>query len=177
MNTPAPSLPPEFSHPIDVRQSEGQQLQLSASENERAALAKRFDLVRIDLLQAELVLTRKGRIVEASGTMRADFVQSCAVSAEDIAVHVEEPLALRFVPERGDHSPDAEIELDAEDCDEIDYAGTTIDPGEAVAQSLGLAIDPFLTGPAAQEMREKGYVSSPESNSPFAALKGLKSPE
>ena len=164
----------EFSHPIDVRQSEGLVLKLVANETQRAALAQRFDLVKVSALEASLTLTRKGRTVEASGTMRADFVQSCAVSAEDVPVQVEEPLSLRFVPERADHNPDEEIELDAHDCDEIDYTGTTIDPGEAVAQSLGLAIDPFLTGPAADEIREKGYVSTPESNSPFAALKGLK---
>ena len=44
--------------------------------------------------------------------------------------------------------------------------------GEAVAQSLALAIDPYLEGPGAEEVRKAGLLSQGESN-PFAALKGL----
>lgn len=161
---------PEFSRLVDIRQSAGKQMRLEASEDERAALADRFGLVRVDRLKANVTLTRKDRIVEASGTMRADFVQSCAVSAEDLPVCVEEEIAFRFVPERTDHAPDEEIEIDAEDCDEIDYSGTHFDLGEAVAQSLGLAIDPYATGPDADQARAR---MRDEGDSPFAALKDL----
>ena len=43
----------------------------------------------------------------------------------------------------------------------------------AVAQSLALAIDPFLTGPEADEARRTAGIGTPEEQGPFAALKGL----
>ena len=165
----------EFSREFDVRQVEGKQVRIEATEAERAALAQRFGLVRIDSLEAEALLSRAGeRAVEAGGTLKARFVQACAVSAEDLPVSVEEPLFFRFVPEATAHEPDEEVEIDAEDCDEIEYSGTHFDLGEAVAQSLALAIDPFLTGPEAEEARRAAGIGTPEDQGPFAALKGMK---
>lgn len=162
---------PEFSRMIDVRQAEGKALTLIANEAERAALTRRFEIVRVDRLEAELVLTRVGETVSAQGRLSADIVQSCAVSAEDLPVSINEPLAFRFVPASGAHRPDEEVELDPEDLDEIEYQGSTFDVGEAVAQSLALAIDPFATGPEAQAART---LLSDGATSPFASLAALK---
>ena len=63
---------------------------------------------------------------------------------------------------------------DASDCDEITYSGDRFDVGEAVAQSLALAIDPFATGPEADRIRTEVGLEEPEKENPFAALKGLK---
>lgn len=165
----------EFSREFDVRQVEGKAVRIEADEAERAALAERFGLVRIDSLEAEVELNRVAeRVVEGRGTLRARFTQSCAVSAEDVPVSAEEPLFFRFVPESAPHAPDEEVEIDAGDCDEIEYSGTHIDLGEAAAQSLALAIDPFLTGPDAEEARRTAGIGTPEDQGPFAALKGLK---
>lgn len=163
----------EFSRIVDIRQTDGKAMHLEASETERAALAERFGLVRIDRLEADLALQREDREVAVTGTMRADFVQSCAVSAEDLPMSVEEALSLRFVPARSDHAPDEEIELDSDDCDEIEYSGSAVDVGEAVAQSLALAVDPFATGTNADAARRDAGLLSPEQSSPFAALKGI----
>lgn len=162
---------PEFSRPFDVRQLDHRAVQLVADEAERQALAKRFDIVRIDRLEAEVVLERDGEALNAKGTLSADIVQSCAVSAEDLPVAIRESLAFRFVPAGGAHLPDEEIELEADDLDEIEFTGTTVDLGEAVAQSVALAIDPFAVGPEAEAARK---LLKDESASPFAALKGLK---
>ena len=148
-------------------------LSLTAHEAERAALAARFGLVRIDRLDAEVTLERVGEAVTATGSLDADIVQSCAISAEDLPIVVNEPLAFRFVPARGDRAPDEEIELDAADCDEIEYGGTTFDLGEAVAQSLALAIDPFATGPQAEEARRSAGLLGEQDAGPFAALRKL----
>lgn len=168
---------PEFSRRIDIRQVESKPAHVEANEAERAALAKRFGLVRIDSLSADLDLVRKDRKVEASGTIRAEFIQSCAVSAEDLPVSVNEALLFRFVPEPENHVAGEELELTADELDEIEYTGTHIDLGEAVAQSLALAIDPFLTGPDADTARQAAGIGTPEDNGPFAALKGLKTGE
>lgn len=162
---------PEFSRPFDVRQLDHKAVRLVADENERTALAKRFDLVRIDRLEAEIVLERDGQALDARGTLGADIVQSCAVSAEDLPVAIREDLAFRFVPAAGGHRPDEEVELEADELDEIEFSGTSVDLGEAVAQSLALAIDPFATGPEAEEARR---LLDDGSAGPFAALAALK---
>ncbi|VWX55175.1 DUF177 domain-containing protein [Novosphingobium sp. 9U] len=168
------SAKPEFSREFDVRQCEGKAVHLDASEAERAALARRFGIVRVDRLEADVVLHRKDRTVEAVGSVRAQIVQPCAVSAEDLPVSVDEPIKVRFVPEARTYGPDEEIELSAEEFDEIDYAGSHFDLGEAVAQTLGLAIDPFLTGPEADDARKRPELNGGEDASPFSALKDLK---
>ena len=164
----------EFSRPVDIRQADGKQAHLVANEAERAALAGRFGLVRVDSLEAELLLDRIGNIVNASGNLTAEIVQTCAVSAEDLPVSIREDVAFRFVPATDRGQPDEEIELDIAELDEIEYVGTVFDLGEAVAQSLALAIDPFATGNQADETRRKAGLLSEEDASPFAALKGLK---
>lgn len=173
MSTPEFSRP-EFSRVIDVRQAEGKAVRLDATEAERAALARRFGLVSIARMEAEIVLTREGRVISAAGTLSADIMQSCAVSAEDLPVAVREGVSFRFVPDEGHTALDEEVELDAEDCDEIEYSGTQFDLGEAVAQSLALAIDPFLAGPGAEEARRKAGLADESASGPFAALKALK---
>lgn len=165
---------PEFSRPLDARQADRRLLVLDADPAERAALARRFGLIRIERLRAELTLDRVGEAITANGTFSTAIVQSCAVSAEDLAVAIDEPLTMRFVPARRDHPPDEEVEIDAADCDEIEYDGVTLDLGEAVAQSLALAIDPFATGPAADAVREAVGLAAPEDSGPFAALGRLR---
>ena len=129
-NPAAGGLPrPEFSLSLDVRQAEGKAPHIEAGEAERAAIAARFSLVRIDRLVADIELHRKDRVIEARGRLQADFVQPCAVSAEDIPVSIDEPLFFRFVPQATTYAPDQEVELSAEECDEIEYSGTHFDLG------------------------------------------------
>ncbi|KQM18687.1 YceD family protein [Novosphingobium sp. Leaf2] len=171
-------MTPEFSRPFDVRHVEGLHVRLEPDAAERAALARRFGLVSVDSLAADLDLACRQRAggfqIEASGVLTAQIVQSCAVSAEDLPVTVNEPLFFRFVPQSTTYAADEEVELTAEELDEIEYEGTHFDLGEAVAQSLALAIDPFLVGPQAEAARRAAGIGIPEDASPFAALKGLK---
>lgn len=164
--------PVEFSRPVKARQLPEKPVEVTASESERAALAERFALVEIRELTASLALSSQGEAVIATGPMRAHWVQSCAVSGEDLPVECREDLLLRFVPASGAPlTPDEEIELDAEECDEVDYEGDMFDLGEAVAQSLGLAIDPYATGPDADRVRrEKGIQAEGQQNGPLADM-------
>ncbi len=152
--------PPEFSHPefsrmADPRHLTEAPLKLVATREERVALARRFALVRIDKLEASVLLTGDGDTIRATGKLVADIVQSCAISGEDLAVKVREPLVFAFVPETSIVSTEEEIELEADVPDEIPYAGERIDVGEAVAESLALAIDPYVTGPQAEVVRQQ----------------------
>ena len=166
--------PPEFSRLVDLRGIEDKPLVLVASPEECAALARRFDLVAVKRLEATVSLVRDGGTVGVDGRLRAEIVQSCAVSAEDLPVRIDEPLAFRFVPAVTSHRPDEEIELSEDDCDEIEYHDSRFDLGEAVAQSLLLAVDPFATGPQAGQVRVAVGLDDEAAAGPFAALAALK---
>ena len=149
---------PEFSRPISLRQILGPPVDLKASDAERQALAKRFSISSVAALSAQGTLNRKGDRVDARGTLVADIVQACAVSGEDFPVHIEEEIAVRFVPEGSIHpslqeGDEIEIELEKSNLDEVEYTGDTFDLGEAVAQTLALAIDPYAEGPEADAAR------------------------
>jgi uncharacterized metal-binding protein YceD (DUF177 family) len=167
---------PEFSRMVRARPSPPERIAIEANEAERAALAARFDVVAIRALRAELAFTPDGEAVEARGALTADLVQACAVSGEDFPVRFEEPLTLRFVREAREIDPDEEAELPGDEPDEIEFTGDSFDLGEAVAQSLGLAIDPFAEGPGADAARqEAGIVQEGEAEGPLAELlRGLK---
>ncbi|WP_367276285.1 DUF177 domain-containing protein [uncultured Erythrobacter sp.] len=153
---------------------------VEADAGERAALAKRFGLPGIDTLHAEVDVEQRGTAIRATGTLTAAIRQSCAISGEDFPAQIEEALDLRFV-EKGtpdpalDEDAEVEIELHADDCDEIEYSGDAFDLGEAIAQTLGLAIDPYAEGPSADEARAKAGISKEgEQEGPLAdMLRGL----
>ena len=167
-------MTPEFSRIIDTRSIGNDPVRLEASEAERDALAKRFGIVAIHSLNAEIALEPVKAAILATGTLNADIVQSCAISSEDLPVTIAEPLSFRFVAERSPGRPDEEVELDADELDEIEFSGTQFDLGEAIAQSLALAIDPFLEGPGADEFRRTSGVFGEDTANPFAALAKLK---
>lgn len=163
----------ELARWVPVRQCEGRTVEIVANEAERAALAARFSLVSIDSLSGTMFLSRDGENVHARGHLQASIVQSCAISGDDLPARVEEDLDLLFVPAIADAAPDEEIELEESDLDEIPYEGDRFDLGEAVAQSLALAIDPFACGPDADRVRQEVGLAEPEKENPFAKLKGL----
>ena len=173
MSTSAPE--PEFSRFVDIRKIDGREMELTATPAECAALTRRFGLVSIDSLTARITLARDGEVVLANGRLVAAIVQSCAISAEDLPVRINEPLALRFLSENAVATPvSEEEELSADACDEIPFEGDRIDLGEAVAQSLALAIDPFAAGPDAERVRREAGLMDEGLAGPFAALAALK---
>jgi uncharacterized metal-binding protein YceD (DUF177 family) len=162
---------PEFSRLVDERQLTPKPITIEATAEERGDLARRFGIVAIHQLQATLRLERAGEAVMARGRLSASIVQSCAVSGEDLPVRIDEPLALRFVPAKPVEAE--ELELEADELDEIEFEGHELDLGEAVAQSLALAIDPYATGPEAERVR-KEVLGDEAASGPFAALAALK---
>ena len=171
----------ELTRIMKLRPLPGDSVTVEASEAECAALAGRFSLPAVHNLRAEVTLEMDGNSIIVRGNLTASFMQNCAVSGDEFAVSIDEPVLFRFV-EAQDTLPDAEgneeieIELSDEDCDEIEYTGDTFDLGEAIAQSLGLAIDPYAEGPNAEAVRQKaGILGDDEPSGPLAeALKGLK---
>ena len=163
----------ELTRMFDARQLPPGPIDIKASPAECAALAQRFGLVRIKHLSARITLTRDGPTVRAAGRINADIVQSCAVSAEDLPVRIHEPVALHFVPANSTPATDAEVELAAEQLDQIEMDGHQFDLGEALAQGLALAIDPYAEGPGAEDARAQAGMLDPSDVGPFAMLKKL----
>ncbi|MDR6512898.1 uncharacterized metal-binding protein YceD (DUF177 family) [Novosphingobium capsulatum] len=169
---------PEYSYIVDLRQISDAPLVLEPDADARRRLAGRFAITAIDAARAQVKLTADGPVVRADGRLTAAIIQACAISGEDFPVKIDEPLHLRFVPETQIAAePDEEIELSADDCDEIPYTGLTFDLGEAVAQSLALAIDPFAEGPLADKARAEHNLAGDEASGPFAALAALRGKE
>ena len=150
-------------------------LSLEANEEECAALAQRFGLPSISSLHASVELARDGATVDAKGHLDANFQQLCAIADEPFANRLSEPLSIRFVPTLAEAAEEDEQEFAPDEPDEIEYRGAAIDIGEAVAESFGLALDPYATGPDAETARTKaGIVDDSASSGPFAALAALK---
>lgn len=152
---------------------------IEATAQERIALAARFELGAVQSLRAEVALDQKARAVRATGRLKAAILQPCAISAEDFPVTIDEPVDLRFVEDSGRPMTEdeaLEIELEADDCDEIAFTGEMFDLGEAIAQTLGLAIDPYAEGPNADAARKAaGIVREGEQLGTLAAaLSALK---
>lgn len=165
---------PEFSRMIDLRQITEAPTVLEPDAAERRKLSGRFGITAIEAMRAEVQLDAAAGKVTAKGRLTASIVQACAISGEDFSVTIDEPLDMRFVPDAGPGTPDEEIELSADECDEIPYVGTAFDLGEAVAQSLALAIDPFAEGPEAERARKEHGLGGDVASGPFAALAALK---
>lgn len=172
------ALPPsELARMVKTRPLPAAPVVIEASAEERAALALRFGLGAVDALRAEVSLEQRPRAIRATGRLTAVIQQPCAISGEDFPVTIDEAVDLRFVEEGQRPASDAEeIELEADDCDEIAYSGEMFDLGEAVAQTLGLAIDPYAEGPNADAARAAaGIVQEGEQLGPLAdLLAGLK---
>ncbi|MEN9717405.1 MAG: hypothetical protein RIQ99_283 [Pseudomonadota bacterium] len=165
----------EFARPYDLRHLPTEPVRLVATPDERTQLARRFGLVSVDAMAATITLKPEGQTVRASGRLTAQIVQSCAVSGDDLPVTIDEPVALRFIPPGSPGTPDEELELDSNELDDIEMeVQGSFDLGEALAQSLALAIDPFAVGPNAEEARRKSGLLDPGPAGPFAALAALK---
>lgn len=168
--------PGEMPRIVRLRHADGETVTIEADADERVALAKRFDVVAVNSLRARVSLEREGDEVAVDGRIEADLIQTCGISGEDFPVRIEEPVTIRFVPEVARSVPDEEIELEEAQLDEIEYSGDSFDLGEAIAQTLGLAIDPYAEGPNADAARRKaGIVSDEEPSGPLAdALRKLQ---
>ncbi len=167
---------PEFSRPvrIDTLGSTPRQMSIGANESERAALASRFGLLEIERLSAEAAVSRAGDQVVATGSLSAKVSQSCVATGEPVEGTVDEDFRIEFRPQPAGTSEEDEIELGEGELDVVFYEGSSIDIGEAVAETLSLSLDPYPRAPNAEDaLREAGVKSEGEA-SPFGALSALR---
>ena len=167
---------PEFSRPvrIDTIGEAPRRLTVEAEEVERIALARRFGLVAIERLVADLLLARRGGEVTMQGTLSAKVVQACAATGVPIEAGVDSPFDLVFRPQAEITGHEEEVELGPDELDVVFYDRAMIDVGEAVAETLLLNLDPYPRAPGAEEALRKAGVQSEEEAGPFGALAALR---
>jgi hypothetical protein len=151
-----------------------------ASADERAALARRFDLVELSALEATVRLrrARAGRYVEIDGALKAAVVQSCVVTLDPVPAALDERFTLMLGPIGGVDAPEGgELIVDLDQPEPLD--GDDIDIGELVAQQLSLALDPYprSAGAEAAIADAAGAADPAPAESPFAVLQRRGKPK
>ncbi len=107
-----------------------------------------------------------GRVV-ADGLLQASLDQVCVATLDEFTTTVTEQFTVRFIPadQMPDQRPsgdgareDGETALDPDEDDDLPYVNGTIDLGEAAAEQLALALDPYPRKPGAALPPEVGSV-------------------
>lgn len=161
----------EFSRPVKAGHihDEPQSFTVEAGAEARAALARRFGLPAIAALSGKFTLRHeRGGVVGARLSMMARVTQLCVISNEAFDAEITEAAELRFVPADSFTEGDELASDSLEAPDEIPYENDVIDLGEALAEQLALALDPYPRKPGAELPGE----ATDGEGSPFAALKG-----
>jgi uncharacterized metal-binding protein YceD (DUF177 family) len=162
---------PEFSRLVRLG-PEARTVSLAANPAECAALAKRFGILAMHALSAELRLAPEpGGTVRARGSLAAEVEQACVVTLEPVRQVVSAALDLRILGEGEEPADD-----DPDSPDEIESAGGQVDLGEAVAEQLALSLDPYPRAPGAELPPLDGAEEpeAPAKPNPFAVLGKLK---
>ncbi|MBX3447308.1 MAG: DUF177 domain-containing protein [Parvibaculaceae bacterium] len=179
--------PSEFSLRIAFSEvpPAGKELRFEADEAARKRLAERMGIVELRRLSgvANVKPYRKEGLT-LDCRFEAEAVQSCVVTLEPVEEQIDETFRQRYLPETQLDLPaskaaetqrEVAVDIDAEDAPEPLEAGG-IDIGEAVAERLALALDPYPRKPGVSFDRppeEAGDASESRPN-PFAALEKLK---
>jgi uncharacterized metal-binding protein YceD (DUF177 family) len=143
---PKPPPIPEFARPVEVPRATGRLAThaIAANAGERAALARRLSLLSLDRLEAEVRLERlDGGFVRLTASLVAEVVQECVVTLEPLPARIAEDFTVLYGA--AEAARDILIDSEAEPVEPLD--GGRIDIGEAVAQQLSLALDPFPRAP------------------------------
>ncbi len=167
-------MTPEFHRPLRIDQiGEGELRQrIEADADERRRLMGRFRLLSLESLVADYTLRRDAAGIVATGRLTAEVAQPCVASGEPVPESVDESFTLRFLPEGSVEGDD--VELDDSAMDTMFYTGASIDLGEAAAETLALALDPYPRSPHAEEALRAAGVVREEDVAPATALGGLK---
>lgn len=172
---------PEFSRPVAVATRERVPARLpgvTAGEDERMALARRFGVPAVRRLTARAELAPWGPDGwRVWGVAEAGLVQTCVVTLEPVDTEVAERFERFLAPAARMAEAAALVGSGAEDA--LDALSASIDVGEIAAETVALAIDPY---PRRAEVSFEGCVQGPpgaepltdEAVRPFARLAALR---
>jgi uncharacterized metal-binding protein YceD (DUF177 family) len=166
-------MAPEFQRPVALARipPEGREQALRATPSECAALAQRFGIVAVNRFAAALRLVPEpGGGVAIEGHIDAEVVQDCVITLEPVIQAVREAVHLRIL------GPGESPSDDPEAPDDVDAPGGVADLGEALAEQLALALDPYPRAPGAvlpEEVTPQPAVDEPAAERPASPFAGL----
>jgi hypothetical protein len=163
-------------------------LDITASDGERAALAKRFGFLGLPAFSARVTVDRRpGGQVIVEGRLRGRIVQACILSLDPVTQELDDAFRIVFkqglAEERDPESGEALLSAQADAPEPL--SGNMLDVGEIVAEQLSLAADPYprrpgvkledvLPKPRKDGKRGGGAGKSEQRRHPFAGLAALR---
>jgi uncharacterized metal-binding protein YceD (DUF177 family) len=162
-------------------------LEVTASEGERAALAKRFGFLGLPAFSARVTVDRRaGGQVVVEGRLRGKIIQACILSLDPVTQELDEAFRILFrqnlAEERDPESGEAVLSAQADAPEPL--SGNMLDVGEIVAEQLSLAADPYPRRPGVKledvmpkpRQGERGGrpPKSDQRRHPFAGLASLR---
>lgn len=149
MKPPPMKEAPEFSRIVDIGDipSAGLVEDIRANAAERAALARRFGLAALDRLDARLHIgALGGGLCRVEGRLEAEVTQQCVISLEPVPAKLDVHVGITYAKRTGPEMPEVHLSAAGED-DPEQMDGSHIDLGEAMAQQLVVALDPYPRKP------------------------------
>jgi len=167
-------IAPEFSRPVAVDELApgGSDFAIEANEAERAALANRLGILAIDSLAADIRLVPLGRgMARLEGHVVAELRQACVVTLAEVPAKIDETFERLYAPADAGAPEEVVVHLDEGEIPDP-LVGGAIDIGEAAAEQVALALDPYPRAPGV-EFRPPADDDAPPPH-PFDALRSLK---
>lgn len=162
----------------------GAALEVTASDSERAALAKRFGFLDLPALTARVTVDRRaGGQVVVEGRLRGKIVQACVLTLDPVTQELDDAFRIVFRRDLDDErDPESgETVLSAQADSPEPLSGSTLDVGELVAEQLSLAAEPYPRRPGVNledvlpKVKRDGRRGAPEPRRhPFAGLAALR---
>jgi len=162
----------------------GTALEITPSDSERAALAKRFGFLGLPAFSARVTVDRRpGAQVVVEGRLRGRIVQACVLTLDPVIQDLDDTFRLVFKQGMADdldpESGEAVLNSQADAPEPL--TGNMLDVGEIVAEQLSLAAEPYPRRPGAKledvlpKPRHGGRKGQPEQRRhPFAGLAALR---
>lgn len=175
---------PEFSVKLALKDvpPAGKSIEFNADAEIRAALARRFGVLELQDLKGTVKVRpfRKQGLI-ADCRFEATVVQACVVTLDPVTQWIEESFTRRWLPdhligpETGAEAREVLVDAEGEDAPDP-MTGGAVDIGEAVAEELALAIEPYPRKPgvAYDLPSEAPEDAAEERPNPFTVLEKLK---
>jgi uncharacterized metal-binding protein YceD (DUF177 family) len=145
----------------------------TATEEERAALAKALDLVSCDALEASYQISpAAGGGYRLEGGIDAAVTQACIITLEPVAGRVAESFGVEFRRDAESEAPAGDIDI-LSSADVEPLIDDRIDVGRIVYEALSAGLDPYPRKEGAEFEWSDAKQAEGKAN-PFAVLKKLK---
>ncbi|MEQ1725440.1 MAG: DUF177 domain-containing protein [Sphingopyxis sp.] len=161
---------------VDEAHRQIEALWVTASADECAAAARRFDWLGVETLVATLRFSGAGPIVIIAGEVRAKVSQACVATARPVTTALAAPFSVRLVPmaQMEAEAEACEVELSDVALDTIGYDDARFDVADIIAETVALNLDPWPRSDDADVWLAEHGPGQNQPAGPFAALAALR---